>query len=137
MKSRMIHHLDGRLDSQAYDPFEGQSGYSLSRPTLNQRLLEALPPEITCRFNTKLAKIDFRRRRAFGISIAKKVLPGQEDDDGAIAGDRKVREYQGDVEDRDGTDFDVILGCDGTWSKVRTEMMRAQRCVQSTSSDYG
>jgi kynurenine 3-monooxygenase len=130
MYGRMIHHLDGHLESQSYDPIGGQAGWSISRPVLNQRLVEALPDNITFRFNTKLGHIDFRKRVAYGVGVAKKVAPGQEDDDGRIAGDGKVKEYKSGEEDREGTGFDLVIGCDGTWSKVRSEMMRAERWVR-------
>jgi kynurenine 3-monooxygenase len=76
---------------------------------------------------------------AYGVGVAKKVAPGQEDDDGRIAGDGKVKEYKSGEEDRDGTGFDLVVGCDGTWSKVRSEMMRAERWVrrfQPVDSDF-
>jgi kynurenine 3-monooxygenase len=130
MYGRMIHHLDGHLESQSYDPIGGQAGWSISRPVLNQRLVEALPDDITFRFNTKLGHIDFRKRVAYGVGVAKKVVPGQEEDDGRIAGDGKVKEYKSGEEDRNGTGFDLVIGCDGTWSKVRSEMMRTERWVR-------
>jgi kynurenine 3-monooxygenase len=127
MKGRMIHHLDSHLESQLYDPIGGQAGYSISRPVLNQRLVEALPTDIAFRFNTKLGGIDFKKRLAYGVGVAKRAKPGDEDDDGRIAGDGKVREYKSEQEDEVGTGFDLVVGCDGTWSRVRSEMMRVER----------
>jgi kynurenine 3-monooxygenase len=31
------------------------------------------------------------------------------------------------TEDAEGTAFDLVIGCDGSWSKVRSEMMRVER----------
>jgi kynurenine 3-monooxygenase len=75
-------------------------------------------------------------RTAWGSSPeVPKPLPGQEHDDGQAGGKqggankdsgkgkRKI------VEDEEGTGFDLIVGCDGSWSKVRTEMMRVERFV--------
>ncbi|ORY32327.1 kynurenine 3-monooxygenase [Naematelia encephala] len=136
MKGRMIHHVDGKQESQIYDPIHSQCINSISRPILNQRLLEALPDEIKIRFNTKLSRIDFRSNTAWGIGPdAKEVLPGQEHDDGKIGGqggtDSKGKSKM--KEDSEGTGFDLIIGCDGSWSKVRTEMMRVERVDFSQS----
>jgi len=113
MKGRMIHHASGQEESQLYDPIRGQCINSISRPVLNQRLLEALPEGIDVRFETKVSRIDFRSRTAWGAGTGKRgqVQPGQEN------------------EGAEGTRFDLVIGCDGSWSKVRSEMMRVERCV--------
>lgn len=148
MKGRMIHHPTSsngdREESQLYDPKRGQCINSISRPILNQRLLESLPREIDIRFETKLAKVDFEARTAWGGSSAKgKQRPGQEDDDGAIASSSKdskedttAKKRRIEVEvDEEGTKFDLIIGCDGSWSKVRTEMMRIERSAFYSATD--
>ena len=38
------------------------------------------------------------------------------------------------TEDEEGTAFDLVVGCDGSWSKVRSEMMRVERYVSSDST---
>ena len=119
MKGRMIHHDDERQESQIYDPKQGQCINSISRPILNQRLLEALPDSIKTRFNTKLARVDFKKRVAWGQSTAQDVRPGQE---AGLQADTKA-----ETQDSDGTPFDLIIGCDGSWSKVRSELMRVER----------
>ena len=53
-------------------------------------------------------------------------MPGQEKDDGRIGGGTKRQKEQVD-EDGEGTSFDLVIGCDGSWSKVRSEMMRVVR----------
>jgi len=144
MKGRMIHHVDGKQDSQIYDPIHLQCINSISRPILNQRLLESLPSNIKIRFSTKLSRLDLNTRRAYGSSPeAKRPLPGQEHDDGRIGGEqggdskdsssRKGKGKQVVHEDGDATPFDLIVGCDGSWSKVRSEMMRVQRMDFSQS----
>jgi hypothetical protein len=105
---------------------------SISRPILNQRLLESLPSDITIRFNTKLSRLDLDSRTAWASSPEKsKPMPGQEDDDGEIGGEtkRKDKGKRKVVEDEKGTRFDLVVGCDGSWSKVRSEMMRVERLV--------
>lgn len=138
MKGRMIHHASGQEESQLYDPIRGQCINSISRPVLNQRLLEALPQGIDIRFETKLARIDFRSRTAWGASTSKKskVQPGQENEDGQVGGGEKGEHATGkkqreekDTVDEEGTRFDLVIGCDGSWSKVRSEMMRVERYV--------
>ncbi len=133
MKGRMIHHpatsgsVVEREESQVYDTKRGQCINSISRPILNQRLLEALPEGIQIRFETKLDKVDFRRRMAWGKYSGKgKKRPGEEDDDGAIASTKGTKVDEGGV-DIEGTAFDLIIGADGSWSKVRSEMMRVER----------
>lgn len=135
MRARMIHHVDGRQEAQVYDPAQGQCINSISRPLLNQRLVERLPAGVRTRFHTKLSRLDLRARRAWGKNAGPRVQPGQEHDDGKVGGrqggqgvDAGKSEENG-REDKEPTAFDLIIGCDGSWSRVRTEMMRLDRCV--------
>jgi len=129
MKGRMIHPTTGAPQSQLYDPLRGQYINSISRPILNQRLLESLPREIKAVFNVKLAKVDWKTRTAHGTSKSGKVRPGQEHDNGRIGdGSRgeSSKEGQGGEETFE-SQFDLIVGGEGSWSKVRSEMMRVDR----------
>lgn len=125
MKGRMIHHLDPTLlpESQIYDPRNGNVGYSLSRPILNQRLVEALPEEIKIRFKTKLSKIDFKVMKAWGMSSEGDKSYSLGDDKG------KSKDIENIQDDEKATEFDLIIGSDGSWSKVRQDMMRIERYV--------
>lgn len=120
LKGRMIHHPTSSIapESQLYDPKTGQVGHSLGRPILNQRLLEALPRDVSIRFHTKLSRVDFRKRVAWGVAA--------EGGKAYTLGDDKGGSAQGG-EDADGTAFDMVVGADGSWSKVRQEMMRVER----------
>ncbi|WVQ85327.1 kynurenine 3-monooxygenase [Cryptococcus sp. DSM 104549] len=126
MKGRMIHHADERQESQLYDTIHGQCINSISRPILNQRLVEALPSDITTRFHTKLSHVDFSTRRAYASVRQERnaAIPGEE------AGEQGKPKAK---EDKEGTAFDLIIGCDGSWSKVRAAMMRADRLDFSQS----
>lgn len=123
LKARMIHPPSTSLspESQLYDPKTGQVGHSLGRPILNQRLLEALPSDVTIRFHTKLSRVDFRRRTAWGVRAegGGAYTLGDDKGDKGKAGQGK--------EDEEETRFDLIVGADGSWSKVRQEMMRVER----------
>lgn len=117
MPSRMIHHLDGRMEAQLYDPLRGQCSNSISRSVLNQRLVEALPKDVEIKFNIKLWRVDYKRCVAYGMTSARGSGLGEEM---AAAGDHHDAEK---VESQ----FDLIVGADGSWSKVREQTMRAQR----------
>ena len=137
MKGRMIHPTTGAPQSQLYDPLRGRYINSISRPILNQRLLESLPEEISTVFNVKLGTIDWKTRTAHGTVKSKKVRPGQEHDDGKVGGGSRGEGTKsgGGAEGEDiDTQFDLIVGCDGSWSKVRSEMMRVDRYVSFQSS---
>lgn len=47
-----------------------------------------------------------------------------------LPGEESGKDKRESTEDEDeGTAFDLVIGCDGSWSKVRTAMMRAERLV--------
>lgn len=95
MKGRMIHHLDGRQESQLYDPKEGQCIHSVPRPALNLALVDALPEDVEVHFQRRLSRIDWKTRTAYTENAE--------------------------------SSFDLVIGCDGSWSKVRQEMMKSAR----------
>ena len=107
---------------------------------MNQRLVESLPSEIATRFNIKLSRIDFKSRRAYASSPPSSVsqsVPGQEASQSQGTGGDLEKTGHGSKgkaksswnEDEEGTAFDLVIGCDGSWSKVRSEMMRVERYV--------
>ncbi|KAJ9110781.1 kynurenine 3-monooxygenase, mitochondrial precursor [Naganishia adeliensis] len=129
MKGRMIHHNDGRQESQLYDPAGGQCINSLPRPLLNLRLIQALPTDsdrMKLRFETKLDRIDWRRNIAYARP-KKGGKPGEE-----LAQGTNQEEKEG-KQDSDSVEFDLVIGCDGSWSKVRQEMMKVERIDFSQS----
>jgi kynurenine 3-monooxygenase len=131
MKGRMIHHVspDQPPSSQIYDPRGGQVGYSLSRPILNQRLVEALPSDVKIRFKTKLSRIDLKKRLAWGIGAEGGKAYKLGDEAGGSTGDKSDGRKEVAEEDSKGTGFDLVVGADGSWSKTRSEMMRVERYV--------
>ena len=105
-----------------YSLTQTQSIRSCSRPLMNQRLVEALPLDIKTRFDTKLTRIDLRSKVAYGLTQKPtNTMPGDE------AGPSRSRDQAQPQGKEVEVPFDLIIGCDGAWSKVRTEMMRAQR----------
>ena len=74
------------------------------------------------RFETKLDRIDWRRNIAYARP-KKGGKPGEE----LIQGTNH-EEQEGD-QDSDSVEFDLVIGCDGSWSKVRQEMMKVERYV--------
>ncbi|TXT10730.1 hypothetical protein VHUM_02235 [Vanrija humicola] len=123
MPSRMIHHVDGRTEAQLYDPLRGQCSNSISRSVLNQRLVEMLPKGVQARFNTRLDRVDFATNTAYGLTTAKGSAIGEET--------TKVRESAAPVTVT--TTFDLIVGADGSWSRVRQQVVRASRVDFSQS----
>lgn len=75
---------------------------SLSRALLSIRMIRHLPSDITARFNTKLSYIDWNSNTAHTSS--------KDPSKPSIS-----------------TQFDLVIGCDGSWSKVRQEMARVER----------
>lgn len=137
-----------RTESQLYDPEGGECIYSLPRPGLNSMVLEALPEEeIELVFENKLGRVDWRRKVAYpkaGEAKAskgkarkakmEKIIPGEEDEQEATTGqkeDHHAGEYQEEEVEEDetaqGHRFDLLIGCDGSWSQVRQEMMKVER----------
>lgn len=131
MKGRMIHHVSPNVppESQIYDPRNHQVGYSLSRPILNQRLVEALPAGVSIRFRTKLSRIDFKKRQAWGKEAEGGKAYTLGDEAGGSRGDKSDGRKETAGEDEKGTGFDLVIGADGSWSKTRSEMMRVERSV--------
>ncbi|KAG7092342.1 hypothetical protein E1B28_008703 [Marasmius oreades] len=102
MKGRMIHHLDGRLDSQLYDR-DGQCINSIDRALLNEGLLDEVSrsPNVRMFFRHKIRFIDFNRK----VLTAEDLGHGQEHT----------------------VDFDFCVGADGSYSTVRRQMMKVVR----------
>lgn len=102
MRGRMIHHVDGKLDSQVYDR-HGQCINSIDRALLNESLLsEAInTPNVRVFFRHKVQSIDFD----------KKSMTVRNDENGT------------DVS----TTFDLCVGADGSYSVVRRQLMRVVR----------
>ncbi|KAI8903835.1 hypothetical protein EDD86DRAFT_214444 [Gorgonomyces haynaldii] len=112
MKGRMIH-TDGRLTSQAYGVF-GECINSVDRKYINQVLLDIAEklPNVFLHFNVGLETIQFDE----GI-LNFKTTQGQQ-----------VQLKQ----------VDLIIGCDGAYSRTRVQMMRQQRMnYQQTFIDHG
>ena len=101
MRGRLIHSLNGQLSRQAYGLF-GECINSVDRKFMNEHLLssaEALP-NVSLFFEHSVQKCDFDRKR---VVFERK--------DGTIA------TVQGDL----------IIGTDGAYSKVRSQLMRSIR----------
>ena len=84
-----------------------------------------MPAEIGLHFSTKLSHIDWTTRTAHAKpsksdkNAGESVQPNEDERD-----DDKV--HNPSVAGKT-YDFDLIIGCDGSWSKVRQEMMRVER----------
>ena len=85
-----------------------------------------------------MSRIDFKSRKAYALSLPKsKSVPGQEESQTQGTGGDLEKTGHGSkgkaknywTEDEEGTAFDLVIGCDGSWSKVRSEMMRVERYV--------
>jgi kynurenine 3-monooxygenase len=96
MKGRMIHFVDGALESQLYD-LEGRTINSIDRSFLNDLLLDEVEKlGIKIEFGHKLEKLD-------------------------LSGDKSVLYFKNDDE---GVEYDLVIGADGTFSKVRGELQK-------------
>jgi kynurenine 3-monooxygenase len=100
---------------------------------MNLRFIETLPEDVELRFNTKLTHVDFRTRTAYRVKAGRTTaIPGEEKDDGQVGGGVRGESSRNGARARgqdgeEGVGFDLIIGCDGSWSKVRSEMMRVER----------
>lgn len=126
--------VHNRQESQLYDPATNQCINSLPRPLLNLRLIQALPTDsdrMTIKFDTKLQKIDWDNNRAYG---RQRVAPARREGNGKPGEEREQSYREGEKgrgakEEEITADFDLVVGCDGSWSKVRQEMMKVERYV--------
>lgn len=75
------------------------------------------------RFETKLDRIDWRRN----IAYARPKKGGKPGEELAQGTNMEEQERESDLE---GVKFDLVVGCDGSWSKVRQEMMKVERYVK-------
>ncbi|KIK59775.1 hypothetical protein GYMLUDRAFT_168717 [Collybiopsis luxurians FD-317 M1] len=102
MRGRMIHHLDGKLDSQIYDR-DGQCINSIDRALLNEHMLNEVSASENIRvfFRSKVQFIDFERKEIT-----------YQDIDGARSSTAP---------------FDLCVGADGSYSLVRRQMMKVVR----------
>ncbi|KAK1232008.1 kynurenine 3-monooxygenase, mitochondrial precursor [Marasmius sp. AFHP31] len=102
MKGRMIHHLDGRLDSQLYDR-DGQCINSIDRALLNEGLLGEVSntQDVEIFFRHKVRFVDFDKRKLTVEDLNRKE-------------DHTVN-------------FDLCVGADGSYSTVRRQMMKVVR----------
>jgi kynurenine 3-monooxygenase len=97
---RMIHPLRGRLAFQPYGR-RGQAIHSLSRAALNAALLDAAEAAgVECRFGQRCAGLDLVRGEVL-------VARSQEEGAAPISG--------------------TVIGCDGAYSAVRSELQRRDR----------
>ncbi|KAK7467008.1 kynurenine 3-monooxygenase, mitochondrial precursor [Stygiomarasmius scandens] len=102
MRGRMIHHVDGRLDSQLYDR-DGQCINSIDRTVLNEDLLEeaSRSSNVHVYFEHKVRSVDFENK----VMTIYDTIQSQE---------LHVR-------------FDLCVGADGSYSTIRRQMMRVVR----------
>lgn len=97
MTGRMIHHVDGKQESQQYD-IDGQGINSIDRSYLNDLLLDEIDSKrhIKVVFNKKLIKLDLQNDPVLHFSD-------------------------------DSQTFDLVIGADGSFSKVRQELQKVVR----------
>lgn len=101
MRGRMIHTTNGAAESQLYD-LNGQCINSIDRALLNEDMLNELTAaSIEVHFDHKLVAADFN----------KKVLTFNKKTDGTTIG----------------VPFDFCVGADGSYSTVRSQLMRVTR----------
>ncbi|ESK96887.1 putative kynurenine 3-monooxygenase [Moniliophthora roreri MCA 2997] len=103
MRGRMVHHMDGRLDSQPYDRY-GQCINSVDRAFLNADLLEQVCKirDIEVFFRHKVRSVDFGEKKIFVEDLDQ-------------------------VQECKTVGFDLCIGADGSYSTVRREMMKVVR----------
>jgi len=109
MEGRMIHSREGKLAFQPYGTEAGQALHSLSRGGLNQVLIESAErlPGVRVRFGTRCTSVDLEGASArFEDAETKEPL---------------------DVE------ADVLVGADGAYSVVRSQMQKLDRFEYSQS----
>ena len=102
MKGRMMHSADSKLTFQAYGKDESEVINSISRAELNMALLNAA--------EAQGVKIHFERR-CTGIRFKNRRLNLRDE----MSGQESNVEYQ------------VVIGCDGSASAIRGEMLRLNR----------
>jgi kynurenine 3-monooxygenase len=113
MKGRMIHSVAGDLTFQAYGKDASEVIYSISRAELNMALISAAEAEGT--------KIHFQQR-CTGIDLKT----------GAV----RLRDEQ--TREETTLESDVTIGCDGSASALRAEMLKQNRFSFSQQYlDYG
>jgi kynurenine 3-monooxygenase len=97
---------------------------------------------MTIKFDTKLQRIDWKANRAYGSQrvgspSSSDDKKGSEKKGHGKPGEEREQSYRegetgkGAKEKEVTTDFDLVIGCDGSWSKVRQEMMKVERYVLS------
>lgn len=107
MRGRMIHDLKGNQSSQLYST-SGECINSIDRAKFNRSLLDELEKlGIELFFEHKFVRADFTRPRLYFIK------DNNNDDDGS---NRVVVD-----------DVDIIIGADGSFSKVRDQLQRVVR----------
>lgn len=93
MTGRMIHHLDGGLESQLYDD-KGRAINSIDRSYLNELLLDEVEKSgIQVKFNHKLVSLNLN--------------------------DKPILYF-----DTESYQHDLVIGADGSFSKVRSELQK-------------
>ncbi len=113
MKGRMMHSIDGKLTFQPYGKNEAEVINSISRAELNIALMNAAEEQG--------ARIHFERR-CLGYDLK--------------TGSLLVRDEDTGEETREETE--VVIGCDGSASAIRAEMMKLNRFNFSQQYlDYG
>lgn len=108
MKGRMIHHLNGKQESQLYGLF-GESINSIDRSQLNDALLnEITDNNISIHFNHKLIKLSSIKAGEKEPRMTFQCTSKE---------DQEYKEYE----------FDYIIGADGSYSQFRYQMQRHMR----------
>lgn len=116
MKARMIHNKNGRLNPIPYDP-DGRCIHSIERAGLNTFLLNKAEQifKVDIKFNHKLVDLD-----ADSGDLVFRLVEGKTGDGRNKLGDQ-LYTYK----------FDLILGCDGARSSVRSLLARQSQLEMS------